>query len=1259
MIYFKKLVYKIAVAILLPILAFAIILSYFLYQNIAKSTEKTHVDHLQDVVFSYVEYLDMTLDKITSNINKDILFLENTNHNTVEELFKITTNNLFVDSIIFGSGIVFDKYKYQDDRELAFFYSYKNNGKIIELEVDDDPDKNHFNYFRENPDWWRIPADRHIKGWTKPYYDSLAGHTRMITYYQPFFFDDVYAGIVSIDISLDRMAHWLKNNEEKIEKDFDAATYLISHDSTIIYTDAFERIGLNIFDSTKNLNQRYEKEESIKVISDAISGKTGYRIIKSLKGNKSSIAFNTPLHNTKWTAIAVIPYKVVSDNVIKTVGRAIGVIFGFVIFIAIVVILMTNYITKPIIRLSQSSLKIAEGEYKTKIRIKSRDEIGVLANNFKLMTTQLQKREKDITEANKKYEIIFDNSPIGILYIDDTQTIISYNKKFMELVGIDIKTNYIGKSINVIKTTEEHKNVLTKAIQTGLQKSYTAKSYYNSNLFVQININPINDIRNNNLGTIITVEDVTEQTKNTDLKIKTEAALKASESKSLFLANMSHEIRTPMNAIIGLSHLMEKTKLNTKQDNYLKKINSSAKMLLGIINDILDFSKIEAGKLTLEYSRFNLEQMLVDVNNIFSYTAAQKGLEFILFMHHEVPKEIKGDELRLKQIIINLLSNAIKFTHEGEIEVSIKVKEKSKENIRLEFSVRDTGIGMNEEQRSKVFGAFSQADESTTRKYGGTGLGLSISKRLVELMDGEINLKSKPNVGTNFYFDANLEQVEQGNQLHFKPTPDLQGTKVLVCDDNASARLVVSSILKSFTFIPEKFEDGISLLEKLESPGEEKYDLLILDWQMPKMDGIEVAKRITNNKKIIHKPKIILLTAYSEINFEEMELTGIETVLYKPVTNSILFDTIMEVYGKDVPKKHKRLNEDDLNTSKLNDYAGANVLLVEDNEINQEVATELLESMGLNVEIADNGKIATEKILKSDPSKFNLVFMDIQMPVMDGYTATKTIRSNAKYLNLPIVAMTADVMEGVKEKCLELGMKDFVSKPINPAEVVKAIVNWAVKPDEKRKEKREKKKESSYAKASVDEVEIPEIPGLNIESALGRMNNKKKLYLSILEKFYNNNQNIISEIKVTLEKEDYETANRLIHTLKGVNGNIGADSLHESTKLVEASIHEKDSGKIEKGLNKLNEELKELFDNISAQLDLGKEDENVEVDRGAIQKLLPELKENLKKKSPKAKLTITALEKAGFRSKEFDSIKRAISKYDFNTALKLLEGLSM
>jgi len=1249
----NKLVYKITLTIMIPVIIISVIVSVFLLKDIAEKTEVEFTNYLEEVVFNYVDYIDRSLINISENATKDALYIENINNITSSDLIALTNNNINSDSLIFGSGIFFDQDMNPFTGRLAYFYSYRfKEDSIIEMIVDEDSDHIDYDYIENNPEWWETPSRFHKGGWTKPYSDTLSGSPSMITYFQPFYFDDEFAGIITIDISLEKLEQWLITNERVLEENLDPSTFLVSTDSIVILSDLPDRIGTKIFDTDPRYS-RYNYEQSLTVVSKAVAGETGKEFVSTIDGKSKLIAFFTPLHSTTWAAISLIPYEIIYENVKKGATQVFLIILIFNIVLVIVIILIARLISKPIIKLSKISLKIAEGDYTTKINVKNNDEIGILANNFKLMKNNLRRREEELTESNKKFEIIFANSPFGVIYFDHDLNIVSYNDKLMELIGASKETNYIGENVNALPIHEKSTEFVSKAIKTGEFTSFSSDSFNDSNKHLRININPLDN--NNASGAIVTIEDITTEVKNTDLKIETEAALKASESKSLFLANMSHEIRTPMNAIIGLSHLMEKTELNTKQNNYLNKINSSAKLLLGIINDILDFSKIEAGKLTLELASFNLEQMLMDINNIFSYTAAQKGLEFILFIHPEVPKEIKGDELRLKQIIINLLSNAIKFTHDGEIEVSIRVKKESKENICLEFNVRDTGIGMDEEQRAKVFGAFSQADESTTRKYGGTGLGLSISKRLVELMHGEIGVESKPNVGTTFFFDAKLEQVDQKDVLNLLPTPDLEGTKVLVCDDNASARLVISSILKSFTFLPEEFENGISLLEELESSDEKNPDLLILDWQMPEMDGIKVAKRITSSEKIQHKPKIILLTAHSEITFnKEIELSGIDAILYKPVTNSTLFDTIIDVYGKDIPKKHVSLSEKDTQTEKLKEYAGARVLLVEDNEINQEVATELLETMGLVVEVAGNGKIAVTKILEADPARFSLVFMDLQMPVMDGYTATKTIRNNKEFLKLSIVAMTADVMEGVKERCLEFGMKDFVSKPINPAEVVKAVINWAVKP-----EGVQIKKPKTKRKDHSGEVRIPDIPGLNIESALGRMNNKKKLYVSILEKFYNNNQNFISELKVTLDKGDHETAQRMIHTLKGVTGNVGADSLHKSTKIVETSINEKDSKKIEDELNKLDVELKELFGNISSQLDFASKSESQELNIDLVKEIIPKLKQLLIKKSPKAKVLTKELEEAGLSGEKFEEMVIKLNKYDFKGALQLLDELSM
>ncbi|NOY50086.1 MAG: response regulator [Chlorobi bacterium] len=1256
--FFDKLIFRVTLSIMIPVVIISIVISWLLLKNITHQTELEYTNYLEKVVFNYVDHIDASLGNISANARKDSRFIESLNDFSSDDLIKLTNNNLNNDSLIFGSGIFFDEDTNPFDGRLAYVYSYRSGDSIKQQLVDKMTDSIKYDYIKEQPEWWRIPANYNRSGWTHPYFDTLSGRSNIITYFYPFFFDDVFSGITTIDISLGVLEEWLIREHKTMQKNLETNTFIISNDTTIILSDQKDRIGKKVFTNDSSNNYRFNLDQSISILNKTLAGESGMGRISSIDGKKKFIVFFSPIHSTDWSIISLIPYKLISDKVKKSTFRVFFLIIIFNLVLILIIFLIARYISKPVTTLSRLSLKIANGDYSETINISSKDEIGVLASNFKLMKTNLKKREKEINEANNKYRIIFDNSPIGILYIDDNHKVVSFNKKFFELLGGGkAKADHvIGESVFEFMAEKEHKDILRESTKTGKHRSYTAESPSNPETFIQVNINPINNRSKNNLGAIITVEDITEQIKNTDLEIRTKAAVKASEAKSLFLANMSHEIRTPMNAIIGLSHLMGKTKLNDKQANYLKKINSSAKMLLGIINDILDFSKIEAGKLSLEYSNFNLEQMLMDINNIFSYTAAQKGLEFILFIHNEVPKEVKGDELRFKQILINLLSNAIKFTHKGEIEVSIKVKEKNKKNIRLEFNVRDTGIGMDDEQKSKVFGAFSQADESTTRKYGGTGLGLSITKRLVEMMDGKIRIESEPGIGTTFSFDAKLEQVKQENQLQFLPSPDLEGTKVLLCDDNASARLVVSSILKSFSFKPEEFDNGTSLIKKLESAMEEEFRLLILDWQMPGMDGIEAAKRINSSKKITHKPKIILLTAYSETNFEEMELTGIDAILYKPVTNSILFDTIMNVFGKDVPKRHEQISDDTLNTDKLKEYAGARILLVEDNEINQEVATEMLESMGLAVEVAGNGKIAATKVLESKASKYSLVFMDLQMPVMDGFTAAKTIRGNSDYLGVPIIAMTADIMEGVREKCLEFGMKGFVSKPINPAEVVKAIINWAVKPEKPAKTKTRKKIDSS-TKLDFD---FTKLKNIDFKEGLGRVNSNKKTYINILRKFADNYSNIIQQLIADIKANDEDAVRRKLHSLKGVSGNIGANNLHEISKQTESGFKNGIPDNAEQLLSNIEAMIKPIIKSIKdSDIQAGTKDKSRE-ELVLTEIIIDEIKKAIELLDESDPDGIELIEKINFGGKYKNikqEIKKSLDNYDFEAAKKILTNI--
>jgi len=557
----------------------------------------------------------------------------------------------------------------------------------------------------------------------------------------------------------------------------------------------------------------------------------------------------------------------------------------------------------------------------------------------------------------------------------------------------------------------------------------------------------------------------------------------ANKTKGDFLANMSHEIRTPMNAVIGMAHLVLKTDLTPKQQDYLTKIQSSANSLLGIINDILDFSKIEAGKLDMESVEFNLDHVLDNLANLITVKAGEKeDLEILFATSHRVPRILVGDPLRLGQVLINLANNAVKFTDSGEIVVYTKLGQKDEDRVTLKFSVRDTGIGLTEDQIDKLFEAFSQADTSTTRKYGGTGLGLNISKLLIEMMGGKIWAESEPGRGSTFNFTASFGQKKEKAQKRLRPSTDLRGKKVLVVDDNATSRKILQEILQSFSFevsLAASAEEGLAELES--APKEHPYDLVIMDWRMPGMDGLEASRRIKNHTNLGRIPPIILVTAYGrEEIMQQAEELGLEGFLIKPVSPSVMFDAIMQALGKDVQKVSRVDRKKEDKTEGLAAIHGARLLLVEDNEINQQVAQEILESVGLNVTLANDGLEAVEAVKKN---KYDAILMDIQMPVMDGYEATRRIRKweggkeksevgkreeevgieksesgmrnkirensdlkseirnhKSEIKSVPIIAMTAHAMAGDEEKSMQAGMNGHVTKPIDPDQLLDLIL---------------------------------------------------------------------------------------------------------------------------------------------------------------------------------------------------------------------------
>lgn len=655
------------------------------------------------------------------------------------------------------------------------------------------------------------------------------------------------------------------------------------------------------------------------------------------------------------------------------------------------------------------------------------------------------------------------------------------------------------------------------------------------------------------------------QTKNAALVVASARADAAVQAKSDFLANMSHEIRTPMNAILGLCHLTLRTELGEKQRDYIQKLEGSAKHLLGIINDILDFSKIEAGRLSVENIEFSIDAVLENAANQVAEYCSRKGLELVVDIDRRVPHRLIGDPMRMGQVLINYLNNAMKFTASGSIVVTVTIVDEGADSLLLRFSVSDTGIGISDEQKERLFHSFEQADSSTTRRYGGTGLGLAISRGIAQSLGGEVGVDSVPGKGSSFWYTARVGRASSAGAAPAVLAADLRGMRALVVDDHEHARIVLVALLQEMGVRADAVESGESALARIDAVDTEgdPYAFVFLDWRMPGLNGIEVAQRL-HTMQLQALPIAVMVTAFGRDDIvEQARAAGIEGILTKPVNASMVFDCVARQLDSSPTARAGRLQGDDDPLASLKALAGARVLLVEDNELNQEVATALLEQAGLHVDVAGNGAIAVEAVQQA---QYDVVLMDMHMPVMDGLTATRTIRALGGFERLPIIAMTANVMRGDREKCIEAGMNAHLAKPIEYEALASTLLKFvtfrassadgpvvvsgvrnqvvpALGPKRDRSDRRPAA-EPLFAAARA--------AGLDVEVALRRLLGNTGLYRSMLRRFAERHRSFEYELRAAIEREDWATAERLAHTLKGLAGSIGAPQLADDAGMLES-----------------------------------------------------------------------------------------------------------